>query len=244
MKFRDFVNGLLKFTNYRLIKVRKVLNSRYECALPLKLEMLLSYQLQKTDNFFFVQIGANDGSRADDISEFVRENDLNGIVIEPLSDMYDALIKIYSDCKGVVAVNAAIGKVDGTMTLYRVDPTFKEAPDWCHGIASFDKKHVMSASKKVPNIGEHILEEEVNCLSFASLVEQYGIEKIDLLQIDAEGYDYEIIKSIDFTSLQPAIVRYEDAGLSTNDSAECMRLFMDMGYRIFATRNDVTAVRL
>lgn len=244
MKFRTFINEYLKFTKYRLSKVRPPLNRRYEYNLSLQLEFILAYQLLRSENFFFVQIGANDGERADDITAFVKKNNLGGIVIEPLPDMYNALVKNYSAFESVVAINAAIDKVDRTRILYRVDPDFTDAPDWCQGLASFDRNHIIKASNKVPNIGEHILEEKVDCLSFATLIHQNNIKKIDLLQIDAEGYDYEIIKSIDFSLVQPVIVRYEDSGLSAKDSAECMNFFMDMGYRIFATRNDVTAIKM
>ena len=43
-----------------------------------------------------------------------------------------------------------------------------------------------------------IKEEIVECINFNDLVHQEKINKIDLLQIDTEGYDFEIIYSIDF----------------------------------------------
>jgi FkbM family methyltransferase len=243
MSWRYVINKLLAFTRYRLIKVKPALNRRYECHLKLGLEGILAYQLLRSEDFFFVQIGANDGMRADDISEFVKKHKLKGIVIEPLQDMFSALVDNYRDYPEVTPINAAIDVADRVRKLYRIDPALKGIPDWCQGIASFDKSHVMSAEKKIPAIKDHIIEEKVRCISFPSLMQEYGINKIDLLQIDAEGHDYEIIKSIDFDAVQPGVIRYEESGLSRDDKWKCLNLLMDRGYKIFSERNDIIAVK-
>ena len=48
------------------------------------------------------------------------------------------------------------------------------------------------------NKKEWIATEDVKCVSLDSLLVKYNINNIDLLIIDAEGYDYEIIKAIPF----------------------------------------------
>jgi len=66
---------------------------------------------------------------------------------------------------------------------------------------------------------------------------------IDLLQIDAEGYDYEIIRSIDFDTVKPAIIHYEHMVLSEADRNACLELLASHGYRIVLQDNDTLAYR-
>jgi hypothetical protein len=50
------------------------------------------------------------------------------------------------------------------------------------------------------------------------------IEYLDLLQIDAEGYDVELLKLFDFERMRPPIVHYEHKKLSAKESDEAVEL--------------------
>ena len=65
---------------------------------------------------------------------------------------------------------------------------------------------------------------------------------VDLVQIDAEGHDYEIIRSIGFDAVPPAIFRYEHALLSERDRNACLALLAKEGYRFLLEDFDTTAV--
>ena len=56
---------------------------------------------------------------------------------------------------------------------------------------------------------ECIIEEKVVCISLDKLIDKYSVSKIDLLQIDTEGYDYEIISNMDFSRIKPRIIHFE-----------------------------------
>ena len=71
------------------------------------------------------------------------------------------------------------------------------------GISSFEINHLIKhgVSKS------HIKEEKVNSLSIEDLLKKYSFTQLDLLMVDAEGYDGDII--IDFlssNSLRPLII--------------------------------------
>ena len=55
---------------------------------------------------------------------------------------------------------------------------------------------------------------------------------LDLLQIDAEGYDYEILKTIDFDRIRPRFVNYERVLLLDEEPA-CRSMMRDAGYVLF-----------
>jgi len=65
---------------------------------------------------------------------------------------------------------------------------------------------------------------------------------VDLLVIDAEGWDYEIIRSIDFAAVRPRIIRYEHQVLSERDRNACLALLAAQGYRFLLEDADTTAI--
>lgn len=232
MNPRQLINRLLRKTKYRIQTTNRAANYYHDKWLTIDVEYILARELLRNRDFFFVQIGANDGVRCDDIYRFVTRHRLKGIVVEPLADMYAQLTENYRDQPQVVAVNAAIDRQPGTKPLYRIRADAK-VPDWCHGIASFDRGHLLASSGKIPGIDELIVEEEVTCMTFDQLIEKCGDSSISLLQIDVEGFDFEVIKMIDFSRIRPAIIRYESASLSEQENFDCATLLVNEGYRIF-----------
>ena len=69
-------------------------------------------------------------------------------------------------------------------------------------------------------------------LTFASLVERCGVERLDLLQVDAEGYDALILAQVDFERFRPKIVRYEHMHLSQEEQEATIRLLRGHGYLV------------
>lgn len=62
------------------------------------------------------------------------------------------------------------------------------------------------------------------------------------LQIDTEGFDYEVIKMIPFDD-PPRISRFETKHLSDADSAECIEMLGEYRYAFVFDRFDANAVR-
>ncbi len=171
-------------------------------------EVFLDSYLRKNGDLFFIQIGACDGIYVDPIYEFATRNypKVRGIVIEPLYDFFKQLEINYKKYPNIIAVNAAIHNSEKEMTLYRVDPVkLNGLPKWAKVVVSFNKNHL----KLTGSPSDAIIQEKVHCISFDELLKNYQVTKIDLLQIDTEGYDAEIILNIDFNSIKPKIIRFE-----------------------------------
>ncbi|MEO6327869.1 MAG: FkbM family methyltransferase [Ginsengibacter sp.] len=194
-------------------------------------------------NFFFVQIGANDGISSDPIYHLVTKEGVHGIALEPVSNIFDLLTKNYAAYPNVCPVNKAIHKTEKEMVLYRVNPKKKQYPEWTKGIASFNKNHHQLSEI----IGTDIIEEKVQCISYDELIKDYNINHIDLLQIDAEGYDYDIIKMIDFDLMAPSIISFEHgvlAGIMDKEKLfEIQDLLFENGYNIITMQNDAIAYK-
>jgi hypothetical protein len=64
------------------------------------------------------------------------------------------------------------------------------------------------------------------------------IDTIDLLILDCEGYEFEILKSIDFSAIKPKVIRYEYKHISNKE--ECDEYLISQGYRIEYCKHDHT----
>lgn len=76
-----------------------------------------------------------------------------------------------------------------------------------------------------------ISEEEVKVISPKTLLKKFEIGKIDLLQIDAEGYDLEVIRIFDIENSKPEAIIFENVGLEENDYQTYLEKLKDAGYK-------------
>ena len=233
---REKLKNLLKACGY---EVRRVENTEF-----FRLESLLYRQLARVKIFDFIQIGACDGIHADPIHCFVSRNcdRVRGLVVEPLSDLFQKLRHTYRQCPTITPVNCAVHNYSKTMTLHRVDPQkLSEAPPWAIGISSFEENHHLRSG--VPS--SLMVSTTVSCRKLSDLINDYGFRKIDLLQIDTEGSDADIILGHDFSWISPRIIQFEYGGPSQTMPAAKLRSVVtrlrEFGYDIVFLDCDVVA---
>jgi FkbM family methyltransferase len=196
------------------------------------MKLVVAYYLRLRPNLSFLQVGAFDGLVEDPIHPLVQEFRLRGIVVEPQAQLFATLQKNYATHPQVVPVQAAIADTNGTRDFYTttLGPSRK---------ASFFKSHLLREG--VPP--HQIARTSVRCVTMASVVQEHGFERCDLIQIDAEGYDYQIVRTIDFEALNPLIVRFEHAHMTDDECTECIALLASRNFRFISERRDITAVR-
>jgi hypothetical protein len=61
------------------------------------------------------------------------------------------------------------------------------------------------------------------------------------LQIDAEGYDFKILKTLDFNKLKPKFINYERVLLQEDEQA-CREMLEAQGYRLFDWGQDTLCI--
>jgi FkbM family methyltransferase len=239
---RRLVQHMLSLSGYRIERIDQSIWHR-QGQLQ---ELILENQLRRAgSDFFFVELGACDGIIADSFHGFVIRHNLRGIVVEPLRDLYAELCANYSQCPSVIPLNLAIHRTAREIDMYRVSPDVSPAatglPSWSKGIASVDpQRHKKSGIRS-----EYITTEKVSCVSWKELIEQNQITRIDYLQIDTEGYDYEILQMIDFESLRPAIIKFEHnvsgGDMSPEQLGACVAQLIEHKYHILTLPYDAIA---
>ncbi len=228
---------LLFRMGYDLHRVR---DEPYQLLLPeTRLELRFRHVLasylyhQNPSDFFFIQVGAFDGVRCDPIHAFVQRHRWSGVLLEPRAEAFARLVETYRGQPQLQLLNAAISDRPGRRTLYSFDT--QDLPDWSEGVASFDRgvlaKHEHEAG--MPVLGSRIREEEVECVTFEQILEPLHWPKVDLLQVDAEGYDAHVVDLVPFERGKPAIIHFECKHLSKAELQACLERLASLGY-VFA----------
>jgi FkbM family methyltransferase len=182
----------------------------------------------------FIEIGANDGRQHDHLRDYVGALPWTGLMVEPVPYVFDRLAANYGGVDGVTLVNAAVAERDGRLPFFHLrEASLQERaglPDWYDGVGSLRRDVIESHAPQMPDIGERIVQSEVEALTFDTLLERHGLGHVDLLLIDAEGHDAEILRSIDLGRHRPRLVVYEHFHLSPSERAAARARIEAHGY--------------
>lgn len=206
------------------------------------LQFVVAHYATVLQPFWFVQIGANDGLRWDPLHDLVSRFHFPGLLVEPLPDAFGQLRKNYAAEPQLAFENCAIAPEDGARPLYRVRAD-AAVGDWAPGIASFHRAHLLAHLDDVEKREELVEEILVPTMTVASLLQKHRIDQIALLQIDTEGFDYEILKMFFEQPALPHIINFESVHLSAHDQQESRHLLVRNGYRFIDVGIDTLAIR-
>lgn len=192
----------------------------------------------------FIQIGANDGMALDPLRTQVVCRRWKGVMVEPVPYVFERLRQRYVNHPRITLVNAAIADQEAMLPFYSLGELKpgEEVWGWYHALGSFRKDVVLKHQYLIPDIEKRIEEIQVRSMRFETLCAQTGITQIDLLQIDTEGYDYEIIRRIPFAQFKPKLIVYEHQHLSPEDRKACRDLLHQQGYLSFESGIDTAAL--
>tara|TARA_R110002020_G_scaffold293151_1_gene508567 strand:+ start:1181 stop:2008 length:828 start_codon:yes stop_codon:yes gene_type:complete len=171
------------------------------------------------DDFFLLEIGANDGYCCDRMHSFVLENDPNSLFVEPVPCYFKQLKKNYKGLKNASFENCAISSTEGERDIHfiprerianeEVRFRLEDQPDlwkehWAGGLGSFYEGQNNLGCPELKKFQETITV-AVKTLEF--LFDKYDLGKYKnlVIQTDTEGHDYEILKSFNFEEYEPSI---------------------------------------
>jgi FkbM family methyltransferase len=203
----------------------------------------------------FMQVGANDGCFHDPLFKFIRMFKWKGVLLEPQPYVFENYLKrLHKNSPGIIPVNAALSYEDGEADIYKI--AFSNAR-WATGLASFNKHALESAiasghvarmakryGEELPaNENEFIASVKIKTISPGTLISTYGLKRIEWLQIDAEGFDFEIIKMMEIEKTQPRVIVYENSHLSEADQNSCLELLRKNNYSVTNIQENTVAMK-
>ena len=160
--------------------------------------------------FGLVVIGAHFGVwLKDEIAKFKGQQIL---LVEPVPYNNKILTENFINDKNIHICTNAVFSENNLKKFYYVNQgsITRLGKHWASGIGSFDKNHILNhKTKRFKITNEDIIETEIEFITFNKLIKKYSIQSIDKLQIDVEGAEYEILKSIDYKNITINSIQFE-----------------------------------
>jgi FkbM family methyltransferase len=197
----------------------------------------------------FVQVGANDGRTGDPVFHLVHEYGAKALLIEPQPWLIDDLKRNYASFGGDLVIECLAISTDhpGTdedreLKLYILrhdlwDEYIQRVGRHPSAIFSADKKQLFDRIKPRLKLSDQECLDAIQILQVKSeslehLMTRTGFSDAEVVQIDCEGWDFEVIKSLG--ELRPKIINFESFNLSE---------FVWEEFIVWSKRNDYGFVR-
>lgn len=178
-------------------------------------ELRIFYPFLPKANGTMIDVGAHNGE------SFMRFHNRGWTVyaFEPDPALYNKLCQKIRDMPRIVLDSRAVSRVSGKEYPWHTTPDSTGAGS----MRPFTASHTQTGT--------------VSTITLADIVARYDIQHIDLLKIDAEGFDFMVLQGFPFERLRPDVIicEFEDAktvplGCTTSEMAEMLR---QQGYTLY-----------
>jgi FkbM family methyltransferase len=158
-------------------------------------DYILAYVFKNQKNGFYIDVGANDPNKWN-TTRYFYERGWRGINIEPNALEFR---KIVESRPRDINYNVGVANIEGTMTFYQVAGSKS-------GLSTFDRDEAQRLTKER---GIVFTELPVQLTTLNALLAKTSIPQIEFLSIDVEGFEKQVIESIDLVRYKPAVLCIE-----------------------------------
>ena len=203
------------------------------------LDFFIAPWLKKNSDATIFQIGANDGIAGDPFFKYIRVHNLKNLAVEPIPFLYEILKTNYTKANllpncTLLNLGISTGK-EATIYYFEPNPQLN-IPENIYQLGTFNRSLLDEAAVMFPKL--NIVSKVVPTCTVADLQQKYFSP--DVIHIDTEGYDFEVIKTIDF-SKKPKLIIFEFIHLSNDDVAASKLLLQNHGYKLSTFEMDIVA---
>lgn len=145
--------------------------------------------LKDIENGFFIEAGANDGLTQSNSYYFEFYKNWRGLLIEPIDELFEKCLQNRSPRTFIE--NAALV----SDSYHEKDIEIVYTPG-CNGLMSVINND--NANARLAIAMEKGIKKTTPALSLNKILSKHGINHIDILMLDVEGYEIETLKGIDF----------------------------------------------
>ncbi len=174
----------------------------------------------------FLDIGAYDGVKFSNSYFFEKSRNWQGLCIEPSPSVFEKLKK-NRDC---LCLNGAVTEVDEIVEFTEVYEGHAMLSGVTDYLSDVHKKHI---SDSIPICGGEIKAIQVQSYSPKTIFEKYDLEKIDYLSLDIEGGEYEVLKSIDFKTIDITCLSVENNPENKRTTPLMRKAGYHLAFRVF-----------
>jgi FkbM family methyltransferase len=187
-------------------------------------DYILAYVFKNVDRGFYIDVGANDPN-VFNVTRFFYERGWRGINIEPNVELFKRIVQFRPRD---LNYNCGISNTEGNLNFYQET---NELDDFMP-MSTFDKTIAEGQRKKH---GLHFTETRVPVTTLNKLLAKISIPEITFISIDVEGFEKQVIESIDLARYKPVVLCVEatDPVAGNPSYMKWEKLVMDNNY-VFA----------
>lgn len=162
-------------------------------------DIILSGFFRDVSTGFYVDIGANDPA-IDSVTKLFYEKGWNGINVEPIDQLYKKLV---NSRPRDINLNIGISNKSGDMV-------FREYGKF-HGLSTFSKDIYTDYDKLAKSSKDYddFKEYSVKIKTLKQIFKENKVNVINFMKVDVEGYEYEVLKSNDWSVFRPQVICIE-----------------------------------
>lgn len=195
----------------------------------------------KLDELTFIQIGANDGTRADPLARYLGKCRWSGVMFEPSPRHFAALRALHGDNSRIRLRQAAVDRTAGRRVLFDVPSHLPGLPDWAHGLTSFDRDHVENGLRALGHHGVSPVAHPVDTVAWQDVWRELDGSRCDMVVIDTEGFDIQLLRMAGLAERLPRLIHFEHSCAPTADRFAFYRELIELGYDVASFEGDTTA---
>lgn len=190
----------------------------------------------------FIQIGANDGRRADPVRHLTEACGWTGLLYEPLPGNFADLQRNRGGNPRLRLRCAAVDVQAGRRPIYDLaaDAT-RGLPDWTRGLASFSRDRLEAVVRELKLPDSAIATQEVETVTWEQVWTEFGPRPCDLLVLDTEGYDPVLLGAANLARYRPRVILFEHACNTLDERGAIYRELIELGYELATDGGDTVA---
>ena len=168
-----------------------------------KQDEIVDKLLFQREKGFFLDIGAHDGVNFSNSFFFEESRNWSGICIEPVPKFF----KILNEKRNCINLNICIADIEKEIEFVEVEGPASMLSGM---LTSESSDHFERIKNAIKNQGGSYRIYKLNTLTVDSILKQYSGSIIDYLSIDVEGFELDILKTINFDSYNIRIMTIEN----------------------------------
>lgn len=123
---------------------------------------------------------------------------------------------------------AAVSDTPGVFNFYYLSQEASKATqnwqEYFDLVGSLDREHVVRAlGEEAGRLEKYIVETQVPVITLQMLLDKWKVHQVDILVVDAEGFDWKIVSQAINLGLRPEVILFEHSNLKLSEREEVFR---------------------